>query len=61
MSGDHIYRMDYASILKTHQALNADATIACMKVPIELANQFGIVTADAGQKITDFQAKPDTT
>jgi glucose-1-phosphate adenylyltransferase len=61
LSGDHIYRMDYASILKTHQALNADATIACMKVPIELANQFGIVTADAGQKITEFQEKPDIT
>ncbi|MFT5976008.1 MAG: glucose-1-phosphate adenylyltransferase [Urechidicola sp.] len=59
LSGDHIYRMDYASILKTHQMLNADATIACMKVPIESASQFGIVTADAGQKITRFQEKPD--
>jgi glucose-1-phosphate adenylyltransferase len=59
LSGDHIYRMDYASILKTHQALKADATIACMKVPIESASQFGIVTVDVNQKITQFHEKPN--
>ena len=46
LSGDHIYRMDYASMLKTHQLLNADATVACMKVPVAEAGEFGIMTTD---------------
>lgn len=58
LSGDHIYRMDYASMLETHKTLNADATVACMKVPIEEANQFGIITTDENQKITQFDEKP---
>jgi len=59
LSGDHIYRMDYASMLQTHKSLNADATIACMKVPIAEANQFGIVTTNEEHQITDFQEKPE--
>ena len=58
LSGDHIYRMDYASMLKTHQTLKADATVACMKVPIEEADQFGILTTNDNQKITQFEEKP---
>lgn len=58
LSGDHIYRMDYASMLETHKSLNADATVACMKVPLIEANQFGIISTDQNQKITRFQEKP---
>ena len=58
LSGDHIYRMDYAAMLEAHKKLNADATVACMKVPINEANQFGIVTGDENQKITQFNEKP---
>lgn len=59
LSGDHIYRMDYASMLQTHKSLGADATIACMKVPIAEANQFGIVTTNEEHQITEFQEKPE--
>jgi glucose-1-phosphate adenylyltransferase len=59
LSGDHIYRMDYASMLETHITLNADATVACMKVPIKEANQFGIMMTDESQKITEFCEKPE--
>ena len=58
LSGDHIYRMDYASMLKTHQSLNADATVACMKVPVAEAGEFGIMTTDEQHKITHFEEKP---
>ena len=58
LSGDHIYRMDYASMLETHKTLNAEATVACMKVPLADANQFGIVTTDQNQRITKFEEKP---
>lgn len=61
LSGDHIYRMDYAAMLETHKYLSADVTVACMKVPIEKANQFGIMTIDHNQKITHFEEKPITT
>lgn len=60
LSGDHIYRMDYASMLKTHKKMKADATVACMKVPLAETNQFGIMTTDENQKIIKFQEKPQT-
>ena len=59
LSGDHIYRMDYASMLKTHQRLEADATVACMKVPVADASQFGIVSTDEHRRITAFTEKPE--
>lgn len=58
LSGDHIYRMDYASMLETHKSLNADTTIACMKVPLTEASQFGIMSTDKNQKIIRFEEKP---
>src|SRR5210317_1654952 len=60
LSGDHIYRMDYASMLKTHRNLEADATVACMKVPVSEAGQFGILSTDEKRRITAFEEKPET-
>lgn len=59
LSGDHIYRMDYAAMLDSHQTLKADATVACMQVPVEEANQFGIMTTDKNRRITRFEEKPE--
>lgn len=59
LSGDHIYRMDYASMLKTHQALGADATVACMKLPVEEGSHFGVMVTDPKQKIIRFDEKPE--
>ena len=59
LSGDHIYRMDYASMLETHKSHNADATVACMKVPLEEASQFGIMTTNEEQQIIEFHEKPE--
>lgn len=59
LSGDHIYRMDYEAMLKSHQELGADVTIACMEVPIEEARAFGVVVVDADQHILAFEEKPD--
>ena len=60
LSGDHIYRMDYAAMIKAHKESNADITVACMHVPLEDANQFGITITNDENVITDFQEKPDT-
>jgi glucose-1-phosphate adenylyltransferase len=59
LSGDHIYRMDYAPMIKFHKQSGASATIACMDVPIKEANQFGIMTLDHTGKVAAFDEKPD--
>ncbi len=58
LSGDHIYRMDYASMLETHLSKKADITVACMKVPLQQASQFGVMTTDSQQRIIQFKEKP---
>ncbi|MBE5900524.1 MAG: glucose-1-phosphate adenylyltransferase [Lachnospiraceae bacterium] len=58
LSGDHIYKMDYAQMLEFHKENNAQVTIATMPVPIEEASRFGICIADEKFRITDFEEKP---
>lgn len=59
LSGDHIYKMDYETMLDYHKANNADVTIAVMPVPIEEASRFGVVVTDDDHRITEFQEKPE--
>ncbi len=59
LSGDHIYRMDYAAMLKSHKMSGADVTIACMEVSTEEARAFGVVVIDEDQRIVTFEEKPD--
>ncbi len=42
LSGDHIYKMNYAKMLQAHKDNNADATIAVIEVPMKEASRFGI-------------------
>jgi glucose-1-phosphate adenylyltransferase len=58
LSGDHIYRMDYAAMLQYHKNRTSDVTIACMEVPLEEARSFGVVEADSDETIVDFAEKP---
>ena len=58
LSGDQLYRMDYADMLVTHKKNDADLTIAVMPVPWEEASRFGIITADGTGRITKFTEKP---
>ncbi len=58
LSGDQLYRMDYADMLATHKKNNADLTIAVMPVPWEEASRFGIMNADEDGRILEFQEKP---
>ena len=58
LSGDHIYRMDYAAMLEFHRQRNADVTIACMRTTLEQARAFGVMTADADRRIIGFAEKP---
>ena len=58
LSGDHIYKMDYAKMLKHHQENDADCTIAVLPVPMEEASRFGIMNTDESDRIMEFEEKP---
>jgi glucose-1-phosphate adenylyltransferase len=58
LSGDHIYRMDYAAMIRFHRQHQAPATVACMEVPTAEAHAFGIVTVDGQERVTTFMEKP---
>jgi len=58
LSGDHIYKMDYAKMLKFHKKNNADCTIAVIDVPLEEASRFGIMSVNEDDSIFKFSEKP---
>lgn len=60
LSGDHIYRMDYAAMINFHCENFADATIACMKVPIEEAKEFGVMDVSDTGKVVGFLETPQS-
>jgi len=58
LSGDHVYKMDYARMLRFHQEHSAGVTLATIEVPISDAHRFGIVAIDEHERVTGFQEKP---
>ena len=58
LSGDHIYKMNYAKMLEYHKACGADATIAVIEVPFKEASRFGIMNTDETGRIMEFEEKP---
>ena len=58
LSGDHIYKMDYAAMVDTHEKKNAACTISVMEVPWAEASRFGIMSVDGSDMITEFEEKP---
>ena len=58
LSGDHIYKMDYAAMVAYHEAHNASCTIAVRNVPLEEASRFGILNTNPDNSIYEFEEKP---
>jgi glucose-1-phosphate adenylyltransferase len=59
LSGDHIYKMNYARMLQQHADAGADATVATIEVaPETAARQLGVIETDEHWRITGFQEKP---
>jgi len=58
LSGDHIYKMDYAAMLAFHKKTGASCTISVLDVPLSEASRFGILSADETGKIFKFEEKP---
>jgi glucose-1-phosphate adenylyltransferase len=58
LSGDHVYKMDYAKMLRFHTERGAGATLAVLEVPSEEASRFGVLEVDDQDRITGFLEKP---
>ena len=58
LGGDHIYKMDYASLIRSHIENNADLTVGCLPVPLKEATDFGVMQVDSEDRIIGFQEKP---
>ena len=58
LSGDHIYKMDYADMIKFHKEHNAACTIAVIDVSLEEASRFGILNTNEDGSIYEFEEKP---
>jgi glucose-1-phosphate adenylyltransferase len=58
LSGDHVYKMDYARMLRAHKDRGAAATIGVIEIPSEEAHRFGVLQTDEVDRITGFLEKP---
>jgi len=58
LAGDHVYKMDYASMLSHHVASGAGCTVACIEVPLADASSFGVMDVDSSGRIVSFVEKP---
>ena len=58
LAGDHIYRMDYGTMIAHHVETGADMTVGCIEVDLEKAKEFGVMTADDQGRVVEFAEKP---
>jgi glucose-1-phosphate adenylyltransferase len=58
LSGDHVYKMDYAKMLRFHRERGAGATLAAIEVATEEAHRFGVLQVDGNERLTGFLEKP---
>ncbi|MCY0906478.1 glucose-1-phosphate adenylyltransferase [Arthrobacter sp. H14-L1] len=68
VGADHVYRMDFAQMVRSHVDSGARATVAAVRQPLTMADQFGVIEVAGGsaaaetyQKISAFVEKPATT
>src|SRR5436309_321007 len=58
LAGDHVYKMDYARMLRFHEERGAGATLATIEVSLADASRFGIIAVDEQERVTGFEEKP---
>ncbi|SEE46447.1 glucose-1-phosphate adenylyltransferase [Arthrobacter alpinus] len=69
VGADHVYRMDFEQMVQSHIASGARATVAAVRQPLEMADQFGVIEVDGEEvagaigahKISAFVEKPEST
>jgi glucose-1-phosphate adenylyltransferase len=58
LAGDHIYKMDYGDMIRSHLEREADLTLGCIPVPLREGQHFGVIQVDAEDRLLRFQEKP---
>ncbi len=58
LAGDHIYKMDYGTMIAAHVESGADITVGCIEVPLDIASSFGLMDIDADNRVVRFTEKP---
>lgn len=58
LGGDHVYKMDYGTMLGFHVEHQADVTVGCMPVPRKQASGFGVLHVGADGRVNSFVEKP---
>lgn len=58
LSGDHLYRMDYAKFVERHRETGADVTLSVVPVGYKTAPSFGLMKIDTAGRVVDFSEKP---
>ncbi len=59
LAGDHVYSMDYRSLVATHRTTDADVTIAIAPIAANETHRFGVVHTDGNGVVTRFEEKPE--
>jgi len=59
LAGDHVYKMDYAKMLRFHRDQQAAVTMGTIETPLEESHRYGIAQVDEGGRVIGFQEKPD--
>jgi len=58
LAGDHVYKMDYGTMIASHVESGADMTVGCLEVDLERAREFGVIAVDDDGRVRSFVEKP---
>ncbi len=58
LAGDHIYKMNYYSMIDVHREQNADLTVGVVEIEKPKSKHLGVVEADSAGRVTGFHEKP---
>ena len=58
LSGDHLYKMNYAKMVRFHEESGAEMTVACIEYALSEATRFGVLETDSTGRVVGFEEKP---
>jgi len=59
LAGDHIYKMDYGTMIAHHVETGADMTVGCLEVDLDTAKALGVMSVDSEGRVLEFAEKPE--
>ncbi len=57
LAGDHIYKMNYRTMVDFHLEREADLTVGALRVSVEEARHFGVMQIDNDSRVVGFEEK----